>query len=181
MYNVLTQGTPNPNALKFVVAKDVKSRGKVSFSHPAECLNVPLASRLLGIPHVSQVHFFENVITVNQDGEGDWVALETSIIETIQELLGAHDPDFASTTEPASRDHLSPELKKIEEILDYSVRPGLQADGGDLQILEYKDNTLLVKYEGACGSCPSSQLGTLQGIEGILRNEFDPEIRVEAV
>ena len=181
-YKVITQGTPNPNALKFIVAKDVKTKGKVSYSHPAECLGVPLAGGLLSLLNVSQVHFFENVITVTQDGGGDWPVVEEAVIRTIQELLPAHNPDFASDESAAkSRANMSPELIQIEESLDRTIRPGLQADGGDLEVLEFADNRLIVRYEGACGSCPSSRTATLDGITGILRHEYHPDIQVEAV
>ena len=179
-YKVVTQGTPNPNALKFITAKDVKAKGKVSYSHPAECLNVPLAAGLLGVPHITQVHFFENVITVTQDGIGDWPAIEEAVIHTIQELLPAHNPDFA-VDEVKSRAHMTPEMVQIEEILDRTIRPGLQADGGDIEVLEFTNNLLIVRYEGACGSCPSAQTATLDGITGILRHEYHPDIRIEAV
>lgn len=177
----MTQSTPNPNALKFLVAKDVKTVGKVSFSHPAECLNVPLAADLLGILHVTQVHLFENVLTVTQDGDGDWPVLEEEITRTITDRLPDHNPDFAVEKAQQSRANLTPELQKLEEILDRTIRPGLQADGGDLEVVEFQDNILTVRYEGACGSCPSSRMGTLQGIEGILRHEFHPEIQIVAL
>jgi Fe-S cluster biogenesis protein NfuA len=61
------------------------------------------------------------------------------------------------------------------------VRPGLQADGGDLEILELDGNILTIRYEGACGGCPSAMMGTLQAIEGILRTEFNPYLEVVAV
>lgn len=74
---VITQSTPNPNALKFITAKDVKKFGKVTFVHPAECMHVPLATNILGLPNVTAVHLFENVVTVTQDGFGDWPVLES--------------------------------------------------------------------------------------------------------
>ena len=98
-YQVITQGTPNPNALKFIVAKDVKSKGKITYHHPAECINVPLASNLLGVPHVTQVHLFENVITITQDGDGDWVELESKVIDTIKDELPGHNADFETYNE----------------------------------------------------------------------------------
>ena len=52
--------------------------------------------------------------------------------------------------------------------------------GGDLQCVSYKDNVLVIQYQGACGSCPSSQSGTLQAIQGILRAEYNPKIEVLA-
>jgi len=180
MFRVLTQETPNPNARKFIVAKDVKSRGKISYTHPAECLHVPLASTLLSMPEVSQVHLFENVLTVTQSGALDWAALEDQVKDVIQNHLGSHDPEFA-TDEVGTREHLSAELQEIDLILDRTIRPGLQSDGGDLQVLEINDNLLTVRYEGACGSCPSAQSGTLQAIEGILRDEYRADLVVQAI
>ena len=70
------------------------------------------------------------------------------------------------------------ELKKIEEILDRTVRPGLQGDGGDIQTLSLDNKVLMVKYQGACGTCPSASTGTLEAIKSILRDEYDPELDV---
>ena len=76
------------------------------------------------------------------------------------------------------RKNLPAELIQIEEILDRRIRPGLQGDGGDLKVLSYNDNVLLVQYQGACGTCPSSTTGTLEAIRAILQDEYDPEIEV---
>ena len=62
-----------------------------------------------------------------------------------------------------ARSQLSPEVQKIETILDETIRPGLQGDGGDLAVIKYEDNKLYVHYEGACGTCPSSTSGNFDG------------------
>lgn len=178
---VITQSTPNPNALKFIVAKDLKKTGKVTFTHPAECLHVPLATNILGLPNVSSVHLFENVVTVTQDGLGDWPVLESEIIEVLKTYAPSHDPEFESFEEVVNDQDWTEDRRKLEEILEREIRPGLQADGGDLRVLELVDNVLTVQYEGACGSCPSSRAGTLQGIESILRHEFREDIQVVTV
>ena len=175
---VITQSTPNPNALKFIVAKDLKKIGKITFVHPAECMHVPLATNILGLPNVTAVHFFENVLTVTQDGHGDWPVLESEIIEVLKTYAPSHDPEFETFEAEVNQDDWTDERRKLEEIFDREIRPGLQADGGDIQVLELLDNILTIKYEGACGSCPSSRSGTLQGIESILRHEFREDIQV---
>ncbi|MCX6119448.1 MAG: NifU family protein [Proteobacteria bacterium] len=178
---VITQSTPNPNALKFIVAKDVKKSGKVTFTHPAECLHVPLATNILGLPNVTAVHLFENVVTVTQDGMGDWPLLESEVIEALKTCVPSHDPEFESFESDVDDTNWSDDRKKLEEILEREIRPGLQADGGDLRVLELDGNIVTVQYEGACGSCPSSRVGTLQGIESILRHEFHPDVQVVTV
>jgi Fe-S cluster biogenesis protein NfuA len=54
-------------------------------------------------------------------------------------------------------------------------------DGGYLEVLALNDHTLSIRYQGACGSCPSSLTGTLMAIEGMLKQEVDPELEVIAV
>ncbi len=47
-------------------------------------------------------------------------------------------------------------LKKINQLLDQKVRPALAGDGGGLQVLGIEGFTVKIRYQGACGSCPSS-------------------------
>jgi len=74
-----------------------------------------------------------------------------------------------------------PRLTQINEILDEKIRPALAGDGGWLEVLGLTDHTLTIRYQGACGSCPSSLSGTLMAIEGMLKEQVDPEIEVVAV
>ncbi len=176
---ITVQPTPNPNALKFIMNQDVKKEGKVSFKTPQECKDVPLAAALFDLRGVDQIHFFQNVITISKFSFEDWDSLETAVETCIENFLPDHNPDF-KVYDPAAerRAGLSPELRNIEEILDKRIRPGLQGDGGDLVVTDFKDNVLIVKYQGACGTCPSSTTGTLEAIRSILRDEVNPEIEV---
>jgi Fe-S cluster biogenesis protein NfuA len=70
--------------------------------------------------------------------------------------------------------------EKIEELLS-RIRPSLQADGGDIELVSIEDNIVKVKLKGACGSCPMSQMTLKNGVEAIIRQNV-PEIKaVEAV
>jgi Fe-S cluster biogenesis protein NfuA len=121
------------------------------------------------------------VITVTQDGHGDWPVLEFEIIEAIKTFLPSHDPEFKTDEAVVDQSNWSDERRKLEDVIDRDIRPGLQADGGDLVVLDFIDNIVTVKYEGACGSCPSSRTGTLSGIESILRHEVHPEIQIVTI
>ena len=179
--DLFTEPTPNPNALKFIVNFPVKEQGRSTLRTMEECEDIPLARTLFKIRGVDHIHFFQNVITVTKFGYEDWEILEPKIAQTIEELLPQHDPSYLDLNpEEERRKRLSPELQAIEKILDRTIRSGLQADGGDLQCVDYRDDTLIINYEGACGNCPSSQYGTLQTIQNILRAEYSPEIRVLA-
>ena len=54
------QSTPNPRARKYVLDRDLKNSGKVTYKNTNECEHVPLAVALFKIPGVEQIHFFEN-------------------------------------------------------------------------------------------------------------------------
>lgn len=177
--NITAQPTPNPNALKFILEKDVRNEGKTSFKNPSQAKDVPLAAALFDLRGVDQIHFFQNVVTVSKFSFEPWDKLEPSVITTIENMIDDHDPNFVDhDPEKERRKNLSPEMLQIEEILDRRIRPGLQGDGGDLAALSYEDNVLIVRYQGACGTCPSSTTGTLEAIRAILRDEYDPEIEV---
>ena len=57
------------------------------------------------------------------------------------------------------------------------IKPSLQADGGDVELVEAsEDGIVKVKLTGACGSCPMSQMTLKMGIERILKEEI-PEVK----
>ena len=70
---------------------------------------------------------------------------------------------------------------KIMKALD-SIRPGLQADGGDLEFVRVdSDNVVYIKLVGACGGCPMSTITLKQGIERIVKMQVPEVTSVEAV
>jgi Fe-S cluster biogenesis protein NfuA len=177
--NIQVQPTPNPNALKFILDTSVRTEGKTSFKNPNQAKDVNLAAALFDLRGVDQIHFFQNVITVSKFTFEPWDNLEPSIQTCIESHIEDHDPNFEDhDPEIERRKNLPADLLKIEEILDKRIRPGLQGDGGDMSCLSFSNNVLIVKYQGACGTCPSSTGGTLEAIRGILREEYDPEIEV---
>ena len=176
---VNVQATPNPNAWKYILNKPVLTEGKATYSTPDEAAHNVLAKSLFEIQGVRQIHFFQNVITVTFYFDVEAENLHPSVISVIQTRMAVHNPNQTLQDEKKkARENLSPELQQIESILDRTVRPGLQGDGGDITILKYEENKLYVYYEGACGTCPSSTTGTLMAIESILRDEFNPTIEV---
>jgi Fe-S cluster biogenesis protein NfuA len=71
--------------------------------------------------------------------------------------------------------------EKVQEALN-KVRPSLQADGGDVQLVDVDENGLVkVKLTGACGGCPMSQMTLKMGIEKVLKQNVPEVTRVESV
>lgn len=62
--------------------------------------------------------------------------------------------------------------EKVQEVLN-KVRPSLQADGGDCELVNIReDGVVEVKLKGACGSCPMATLTLKAGIERVLKDEI---------
>lgn len=174
---VRTQMTPNPYALKFVVNHGLRNEGKATFVNSLEAEGLPLVYNMFLIDGVKQVHLFQNTLTVTHTGELESGDLAEQVISVIKSRLVVHDADFKMPgevkKEVKDRSQLPAALQMIEEILDRTIRPGLQADGGDVEVMSFENNELRILYQGACGGCPSSMMGTLDAIQGILRQELN--------
>lgn len=178
---IRTMNTPNPFAYKFIANGPFKSNGKATFNSAQEAQGILLIENLFQLPEILQIHLFENVMTVTFKEDTDIDESIEKVTAIVQTRLPVHNPNFLLPDEKESKkrkENLSPEMQEIEDILDRTIRPGLQADGGDLEIISYNNNLLTISYEGACGTCPSSMYGTLDAIQSILRHEFNPELEV---
>jgi Fe-S cluster biogenesis protein NfuA len=179
--------TPNPNAMKFVLREPLTWGISRSYESAEQAKDDPLASKLFDIEHVASVFYVDHWITVTQDGKADWQELMRKLAAPIREApsadaqtaqLVAQAGATADTSKLSDAD--KQRLEKINAILDEQVRPYLQGDGGDLYIMGLEGNRLMVHYQGACGSCPSSISGTLTGIESLVR-QIEPDMEVVAV
>ena len=66
--------------------------------------------------------------------------------------------------------------EKVQEVLEL-IRPALQADGGDVELVDVTDDGIVsVRLTGACGSCPMSTMTLKMGIERTLRDKL-PEVK----
>jgi Fe-S cluster biogenesis protein NfuA len=66
--------------------------------------------------------------------------------------------------------------EKILKVIDESIRPGLQMDGGDIELVDVdSDGVVSVRLKGACGGCPMSQMTLSMGVERKLK-EVIPEV-----
>ena len=180
------QPTPNPNAFKFLMDQPMAQPGKtLAYAKPEQAQNDVLAQGMFAIPGVETLFFCDNFVTVSMNADADWRA----VAEQCTKLLESHIPADAvetSADEEPTADPMAnipvggdPEvLAKINALLDDRVRPALAGDGGGLQVMGLEGKTLMIRYEGACGSCPSSTAGTLMAIQNLLQSEVDEDLVV---
>lgn len=81
----------------------------------------------------------------------------------------------ANKAQPEKKAGAVLEKAKVEKVLD-KVRPSLQADGGNVELVEVAGNTVKLKLVGHCAGCPMSQMTLKNGIERILKQEI-PEVK----
>ena len=179
------QGTPNPLARKYILGSTLKAQGRVSYKDPHSCAHIALARALFALPGVRQLHFFQNTLTLSQDGSLAWESLEEQLRCILEDLLESHDPHFPqeapgsqATKEKVLED---PALRAIDAILEEHIRPSLRLDGGDVELEALEGSVLTLRYMGACGGCPSAMTGTLEAIRSILQREYHPKLQVVAL
>jgi len=88
---------------------------------------------------------------------------------------GGSDAEFGKMT-------IVQKIKAVDKVVDDNIRQMLIMDGGDMEILDIKENganfDIYIRYLGACNGCASSSTGTLFAIENILKEKLDENIRV---
>ena len=73
-----------------------------------------------------------------------------------------------------------PVKPEVEKVLD-SIRPHLQADGGDVELVDVEGGVVKVRLTGACGGCPMATMTLKGGIEAALKERIPAVLRVESV
>lgn len=94
---------------------------------------------------------------------------------TIGNTTAAQSGDFATMT-------IVQRIKAVDKVVDENIRQMLVMDGGDMEILDIKENgenfDIYIRYLGSCSGCASSSTGTLFAIENILKEKLSDKIRV---
>ena len=70
--------------------------------------------------------------------------------------------------------------EQVQKVID-KIRPSLQADGGDVELIDVVDGIVTVKLQGACAGCPMSQMTLKNGIERLVLQEVPGIKAVEKV
>jgi Fe-S cluster biogenesis protein NfuA len=175
--------TPNPNAVKFLLKEPVAVGFPKSFPSAEIAEADELAKALFAVGSVVSVFMQDKWMTVTKTEDATWPDLLPRLAAPIRSA-----PSVAgAAAEPARRDFSQVNdaddevLRRVRAVLEESILPALAADGGGLEIVGRHDKQVMIRYMGACNSCPSSLTGTLAAIEGMLQKEIDPELVVISV
>jgi len=118
---------------------------------------------------------------------GGHEAKEIYLVDLLEEyekekMAKVADASSAGEDVPFAQMTLVQKLKAVESTIDKYIRQMLVMDGGDMEILDIKENgahiDVYIRYLGACSGCASASTGTLYAIESVLKEKLDENIRV---
>jgi NifU-like protein len=99
-----------------------------------------------------------------------------------EKMANALNAAGSSADIPFTKMTIVQKIKAVDKVVDDNIRQMLIMDGGNMEILDIKENgphfDIYIRYLGACSGCASSSTGTLFAIENILREKLDENIRV---
>lgn len=170
--------TPNPQALKFILNEKLLNQETRQYPDKESAKGDPFAEGILEIEGVVSVFYMDKFVTIEKSPDSNWGQIQRPFINFLKSFdknLIPEEKEIEVTSEEESE-----LLKQINQLLDQKVRPALAGDGGGLEVLGVDGYTVLIRYQGACGSCPSSISGTLTAIEGLLKRDVNPAIQVVA-
>lgn len=170
--------TPNPHALKFILNENLLDVETRQYSTKEEAEDDPFAKGIFEIDGVASVFYMQKFVTIEKDKDANWGQIQKPFIDFLKNFDKSQMPN---EREVKSLDENASEiLKQINEVIDARVRPALASDGGGLEVLGINGNKVKIRYQGACGTCPTAISGTLMAIEGLLQRDVNPSIQVEA-
>ena len=184
--------TPNPAALKFIMNGPVVASGSLSVSSGEENEEYtgdnPLAEALFKIG-ATELFLCQDYVSVTMFSPNAWEHFMDDVKAAIETILlppGEKPPEkekkesFVSTIDREAFPNLPNNKKEliIGSLMDEIIRPALANDGGGLEVIKVEGNDVVIKYQGACGSCPSSTGGTLAAISRALKGYCDPNLEV---
>lgn len=174
---ILSERTPNPEAMKFLPQARLTDGPALAFGPDAK--GSPLASRLFALPGVRRVLIAADFLTVTRAPDGPpWSDLRYAVLAAIAEHLDSGEPAVAAGQTGAAPQPSGDTLEdEIRDVLGRYVRPGVAADGGDILFDRFDAGTgvLWIRMQGACGGCPSARLTLKANVERIVRR-FVPEV-----
>ncbi|KAF4974822.1 hypothetical protein FZEAL_8327 [Fusarium zealandicum] len=192
---IQTEGTPNPDALKFLpnhrVVPEEISTPFIEYLNPRATISPPypspLAAQLMNIDGITSVFYGADFITVTKAADVNWAHIRPEIFALITEaitageaLVNVSERREGEAGQDAEQDSLayneddSEVVGMIKELLETRIRPAIQEDGGDIDFRGFDDEGHVhLRLRGACRTCDSSTVTLKNGIEGMLMHYIE--------
>lgn len=171
--------TPNPDVARFILKEPITNGLPKNFNNHSIAEFDTLAKQLFALGDIKQVYMQNNYIVITKNNNVKWSELLFKLAPPIRQASSvlSQQKEYSDNVDN-SNNNSDDFIKKINNVLKIKILPMLAADGGGLDVVGRNGKTIIIKYSGACSSCPSGTTGTLMAIEDILRRDVDPDIVV---
>lgn len=138
--------TLNPNVRNFYFSAPMLAQYQAEYAHKNDKKLSPLMENIFKIGQIEEVLLLPDMLFVKKEEGGDWPSLSPQIMA---ELVDA-DFEWFRHFEPQKEKV----LKQIEALTESKIRPYLQRDGGNIELIKLENGVLSVKLNGRCHGCP---------------------------
>jgi Fe-S cluster biogenesis protein NfuA len=161
---------------EFKVDRPVYPNAAFYFANAKSAERSDLARRLFEIAGVSAVLIAHDQITVHKVSGEDWRKIGPSIGSAIREHLASNEPAVSDEL----RQSLPPaeEIRgKVQQVLDTDVNPAVASHGGNVQLVDVRENNISIRMGGGCQGCGMAHMTLRHGVETAIRRSV-PEVGV---
>lgn len=166
---IKTEELPNKNIQNFYPDEIIAPQKAYEYAVKQMQDVSDLAKAVLSIEGVLAVLITPDMVSVQKSLEADWQALKPQILAEIAE---------ASYPLPLKNTDI---LQALNAVLEAKIRPVLQKDGGNIEIISFKNNVLSVRLQGKCQGCPLSKRTLKETVEKTLQKYISEDIFVYEV
>ena len=176
---IYAESTPNPSVMKFVSNKILTEITK-EITNIQEASGWPLLQQIFEFPFVKEIFISNNYISIKKHDTAEWTHITNQIRIFIQDKLNSDIPicenkqlEKESVNTKKNKSKIE---RQIEDVINTNIKPNIQMDGGDIELVSCVNKTVKVFLKGACSGCPSSQMTLKHGIETLLKERFPNKI-----
>jgi Fe-S cluster biogenesis protein NfuA len=172
----------NPAICRFTVNRTLHI-GTASFDNKAQTEKSLLAQKLFDIEGISRVQLIGHLLVVSRAAESkssehDWQEL----IKRVEAILKAFLVSGFALSQEQVEDRMMlmgrGTKEKIQYLLAHKINPGVAAHAGFVELIDVKDNNVLIRLGGGCQGCGAADFTLREGIEAIIRKEVPEILRV---
>jgi len=163
-----------PSLCQFTVDRPVYENRSYWFGNPEAAELSPLAEKLFQIPGIATVLISHNTITVSKAVPDPWNVIGRQIGQAIRAHVASGEP----AVDPALIEKIPPTdeiRRRVETVIREEIAPSVAQHGGTVNVVDVKDNIVLLQLGGGCQGCGSATATLKFGVEAAIRRAI-PEV-----
>ena len=163
-----------PSICRFTVDRPVYENRSYWFGNKEAAELSPLATRLFEIPGIATVLISHTAITLTKAVPDPWNIVGPAVGQAIRAHVGSGD----SAVDPSLIERIPPteEIReRVEKVIRDEIQPSVAQHGGSVNVVDVKDNIVLLQLGGGCQGCSSATATLKFGVEAAIRRAV-PEV-----